>query len=354
MELSDRKKKILKAVRDSYIRTGEPVGSKLLTGTADLQVSSATIRNEMNELERMGYLEQPHASAGRVPTAEGYRTYVNGLMEQYLLSLEELKVLNEVFNYKVGEIERLMESASHAISEMTNYTSFSVLRPEGSSAQRFETLYIDDHSFLLIMICTDGNIRNRHVKVKASVTPEMVRAIADALNATMSGVCSDEVTLQCVLEFEERLGEYSGIAATVLRVIYDMLNSTDKEKVHIDGVTKLLSYPEFSDVEKAKGAIAVLEDRKDFAAKVLSRSGDEKGLTVHFGETGGDLALPDAGIVLQPIIINGKTVGAIGVMGPKRMDYKKVIASLQYFVDNVGKQFEGESDNEQEQRKKPE
>ena len=354
MELSERKKKILKSVIDSYIRTGEPVGSKLLTGTADLQVSSATIRNEMNELERMGYLEQPHASAGRVPTAVGYRTYVDGLMEQYLLSLEELKVLNEVFNYKVSEIERLMESASHAISEMTNYTSFSVIRPAGSSAQRFETLFIDRNSFLLIMICTDGSIRNRHVKVKAEVSPEMLKAVSAALNETMSGVCSDEVTLQCVIEFEEKLGEYSYIAATVLRVIYDMLNSTDKEKVHIDGVTKLLSYPEFSDVEKAKDAIALFEDRKDFAEKVLSHSGDETGLTLHFGDKASDLALPDAGIVLQPIIINGKTVGAIGVMGPKRMDYKKVIASLQYFVDNVGKQFEGDSEHEQEQRTKPE
>ena len=252
MELSERKKKILKSVIDSYIRTGEPVGSKLLTGTSDLQVSSATIRNEMNELERMGYLEQPHASAGRVPTAEGYRTYVDGLMEQYLLSLEELKVLNEVFNYKVSEIERLMESASHAISEMTNYTSFSVIRPSGRNAQRFETLYIDEHSFLLIMICTDGSIRNRHVKVRMSVDPEMLKTVADALNATMSGVCSEDVTLQSVLEFEERLGAHSGIAATVLRVIYDMLNSTDSEKVHIDGVTKLLSYPEFSDVERQR------------------------------------------------------------------------------------------------------
>ncbi|MBR4852751.1 MAG: heat-inducible transcription repressor HrcA, partial [Clostridia bacterium] len=291
MELSERKKKILKSVIDSYIRTGEPVGSKLLTGTSDLQVSSATIRNEMSELERMGYLEQPHASAGRVPTAEGYRTYVDGLMEQYLLSLEELKVLNEVFNYKVSEIERLMESASHAISEMTNYTSFSVIRPSGRNAQRFETLYIDEHSFLLIMICTDGSIRNRHVKVRMSVDPEMLKTVAEALNATMSGVCSEDVTLQSVLEFEERLGAHSGIAATVLRVIYDMLNSTDSEKVHIDGVTKLLSYPEFSDVEKAKDAIALFEDRRDFAQKIMSRSTDEKGLTVHFGEAD----LPDAG-----------------------------------------------------------
>ncbi len=350
MELSDRKKQILKSVIDSYICTGEPVGSKLLTGTPELNVSSATIRNEMSELEKMGYLEQPHTSAGRVPTAAGYKTYVNGLMEKYLLTLEELEVLNDVFSYKVNELSRLMESASHAISEMTNYTSFSVLNSGGSAAQRFEAVYIDEHSFLLIMICTDGNIRNRHVKVKIEVNPDMIKTVSKALNATMSGVCSDEVTLQFVLEFEAQLGEYSAIAATVLRVVYDMLNSTDSEKVHIDGVTKLLSYPEFSDVEKAKGAIAMLEDRKDFAQKVMNHSNDEKGLTVHFGDAGSDLAGSDAGIVLQPIIINGKTIGAIGVMGPKRMNYKKVIASLQYFVDHMGKQFEGETDNETEQR----
>ena len=134
-----------------------------------------------------------------------------------------------------------------------------------------------------------------------SVDPEMLKTVADALNATMSGVCSEDVTLQSVLEFEELLGTHSGIAATVLRVIYDMLNSTDSEKVHIDGVTKLLSYPEFSDVEKAKDAIALFEDRRDFAQKIMSRSTDKKGLTVHFGEAD----LPDAGIVLQPIIRTG-------------------------------------------------
>ena len=345
MELSARKKQILKSVVDSYIQTGEPVGSKYLTEKSDLSVSSATVRNEMNELERMGYLAQPHASSGRVPTAEGYRTYVNSLMEQYLLTLEELEVLNDVFSSKVSEIGKLMEKASHVISEMTNYTSFAVIRPSGSAAKRFETVRIDENSFLLIMICTDGSIRNRHVKMKTEVTADMLKSITYALNETLSGACSDQVTLQSVLEFEEKLGDYSYTAAAILRVIYDMLNSTDTEKVHIDGVTKLLSYPEFSDVGKAKDAIAVLEDRKDFAEKVFSHSKDDQSLSVYFGDDSGVGELSDAGIVLQPITVGGRTVGAIGVMGPRRMDYKKVIASLKYFVNNIGKEFEGDQDS---------
>ena len=152
MELNERKKAILRSVVDAYIATGEPVGSKYLTANADFNVSSATLRNEMSALESMGYLEQPHTSAGRVPTAKGYRTYVENLMDRYYLAMEEVEVLDEVIENKLVELSTIMEEASHAIGELTNYTSFAFIGGSGTEADRYEALLIGEHDFLLVMI----------------------------------------------------------------------------------------------------------------------------------------------------------------------------------------------------------
>ena len=180
MELSGRKKKILAAVVEEYIRTAEPVGSKTVAQTAELGCSSATIRNELAELASMGYLEQPHTSAGRVPTALGYRTYVNSLMERYRLSLEELSLLNELTAYKMDELGKIMEQASHVISEVTNYPAIAVIKPPEGEVSRYETVLIDEHSFLLIMIGGNGTVRNRNVRLKSFVDQETLDALRKA------------------------------------------------------------------------------------------------------------------------------------------------------------------------------
>mgnify|MGYP002431080489 CR=1 FL=1 len=186
MELSERKKEILKSVVDAYIASGEPVGSKFLTTVSQIPLSSATIRNEMSELEEMGYLEQPHTSAGRVPTALGYRTYVNSLMERYRLSLEELSLLNELTAYKMDELGKIMEQASHVISEVTNYPTFAVIKPPESDVNRYETVLIDDHSFLLIMIGANGTVRNRNVRLKSLIDQEALEALRKAILAVLN------------------------------------------------------------------------------------------------------------------------------------------------------------------------
>ena len=206
MELSERKKEILKSVVDAYIASGEPVGSKFLTTVSQIPLSSATIRNEMSELEEMGYLEQPHTSAGRVPTALGYRTYVNSLMERYRLSLEELSLLNELTAYKMDELGKIMEQASHVISEVTNYPTFAVIKPPESDVNRYETVLIDDHSFLLIMIGANGTVRNRNVRLKSLIDQEALEALRKALNGVLLGTAVSDISLPVVLKFEEALG----------------------------------------------------------------------------------------------------------------------------------------------------
>lgn len=334
MELNDRKKAILKSIIDNYISNGDPVGSKHLSESSSFKLSSATIRNEMNELENMGYLKQPHASAGRVPTALGYRTYIDSLMERYFLSMEELQVLDDVLNSKLNEFGTLMEEASRAIGDMTNYTSFAFMSNTDGIVDRYETVFIDDYSFLLIMICKEGVIRNRHVKLHDPIDKKMMGVVKEALNVTLAGISSEEITLSVILKFEEKLGRYKSFASTILRVVYEMLGSFDSEKVHIEGVTKLLSYPEFFNVAKVQSVLGMLEERQRFTNLLKNALPGQTSVFIGDDEQG-DIALPDTGFVFHPITIGKKVIGAIGVIGPKRMDYKKVIASLNYFVSGI-------------------
>ncbi len=338
MELSERKKAILKSVVDAYIATGDPVGSKYLTANADFNVSSATLRNEMNALESMGYLEQPHTSAGRVPTAKGYRTYVENLMGRYYLAMEEVEVLDELIENKLHEMTSLMEEASHAIGELTNYTSFAFIGGSGSEADRYEVLLIGEHDFLLIMICKDGSVRSRQVKTQETVNAAVVETAKNALNKCFTNITPEQVNLNTVLEFESALGEHKAFASMLLRVVNEMFNSFDSEKVHIDGVTKLLSYPEFFNVAKVQSVLSMIEERKRFSE--LMKKAVPGQTSIIFGEEAQDIAPPGTGFVFHPITVEGKVVGAIGVIGPKRMDYKKVIASLDYFAEGLTGQID--------------
>ncbi|MBQ5838228.1 MAG: heat-inducible transcription repressor HrcA, partial [Clostridia bacterium] len=290
MELSERKKAILKSVVDAYIATGDPVGSKYLTANADFNVSSATLRNEMSALESMGYLEQPHASAGRVPTAKGYRTYVENLMGRYYLAMEEVEVLDELIENKLHEMTSLMEEASHAIGELTNYTSFAFIGGSGSEADRYEALLIGEHDFLLIMICKDGSVRSRQVKTQESINAEMIETAKNALNKCFTNITPEQVNLNTVLEFESALGEHRSLASMLLRVVNEMFNSFDSEKVHIDGVTKVLSYPEFFNVAKVQSVLSMIEERKRFSE--LMKKAVPGQTSIIFGEEAQDIAPP--------------------------------------------------------------
>ncbi len=364
MELNDRKKAILKSIVDSYIATGEPVGSKYLSESTDLHLSSATLRNEMSDLEEMGYLKQPHASAGRVPTALGFRTYIDSLMERYFLSIEELQVLDEVLDYKVAEFGKLMEEASHAISDMTNYTSFAYLSSSDSIVDRYETVYIDEYSFLLIMIYREGIVRNRHVKLHEPIDKRMTEVTKTALNDTLAGVTAEEITLSVILKFEEKMGRYRSFASSVLRVVHEMMGSYDSEKVHIDGVTKLLSYPEFFNISKVQSVLGLLEEKQKFVKLVKNALPGQTSIFIGDDEQSG-ITIPDTGFVFHPITVGKKVIGAIGVIGPKRMNYKKVIASLDYFVSGIsetllennmknGANDDGKQEHEREPRSGPE
>lgn len=334
MELTERKKQILKSVCDAYISGGEPVGSKYLTQNGKFSLSSATLRNEMSELEEMGLLEQPHTSSGRVPSTMGYKTYIKLLMEDYRLTVEEISVLNELMDFKLGELSKIMEQATNVISELTNYTALTMIKNGGVSVKRFEGVLIDEKSILLVLICDDDKIRNCHVKFDHFVDAALLDAVVKALNKKLINLSADEITLQVILDVEEALGIYSYDSKVVLRSIFNTLKTISNEEIHLGGITKLLSYPEFYNVSKARDVIETLEKKKGFVNDLIADMEDD--VNVYFGDESDSTALvPDSSLVFVPIKHGGKTLGGIGVIGPKRMDYKKVIASLKYFASGL-------------------
>lgn len=341
MELTERKRRILKSIVDSYISMGEPIGSKYLSEHLPYVVSSATVRNEMSELEAMGYLEQPHSSAGRVPSTRGYRMYIEDLMERYMLTVEELDVLNELLNMKLTEFGRVLSEATRAISEITNYTTFSVIKSTADAIDRFEAVIIDDYSFLLVLICKGGSTKTQRIGLDR-VNETELRYLIGALNGVLSGLSADQITLPIMLKLEEAAGPGAYLINPVLRVIHTMLERSEQESVKVEGITKLLTYPEFFDVGKARSVLEVFEQKRKLI-NYLTEAMPGKASILMSGD-GSELLPPDSSFVFYPISLDGKTRGAIGVIGPKRMDYKKVIANLEYFVSHIT----GETDSPDE------
>lgn len=339
MELTDRKKRILKSIVDEYIRSGEPVGSKYISGHIPDTLSSATVRNEMSELEDMGYLDQPHSSAGRVPTTKGLRTYIEALMESYKLSLEELSVLNELLDFKVGEFGKLLAEAARAVSHITNYTAISVLKPPAERIEKLKAVHIDDSSFLLIIRCSGGQVKTKTVGA-SHCTEEQLKILTNALNDGLTGLTAEQIGLGAVLRVEEAAGDAAHLVTAALRAVNELLGGATEEDVQVQGLTKLLSYPEFYDVSKAKEVLEVLEQKHTLVNRLTGGMPGRPNIVM----AGEGIAPEDASVVYYPITVSGQTVGAIGVIGPKRMDYKKVIANLEYFASGLSDELNGNND----------
>ncbi len=333
MELSDRKKRILKSIIDAYITSGDPVGSKFLTTHSDFSVSSATIRNEMNELENMGYLEQPHTSAGRIPSPMGYRAYVDGLMERYRLQLEEMALLDELMSFKRAEMDSLMEEAGKVLSNITDYTAFTALSHQGVTAKRFEIVPIDSENILIVMICSDGNVKTQMAQLPTCHTPDSLKRLSEALNVYLVGITADKITLSVIMAVENRASGDSATVSAVLKCIYGMMKTYKEAAVNFAGIPKLLNYPEFSDVRKTREVLELLDDKKSVLKTVLDSEPGKTYILISGEEH--DAVPPDTSFVFRPITVDGESVGALGVIGPRRMNYRKVIASLEYITDGL-------------------
>ncbi len=338
MDLNERKMHILKSIIDEYIAGGEPVGSKHLVEQGNISLSPATIRNEMSELEEMGYLDKPHTSAGRIPSNAAYRIYVEQLMESYRLNVEELSLLNELAHYKMQEMDKLVSKVTTVISEITNCAALALMTSDKKKhvVSRFDAHLIDGNSFLLIMILPDGSVKTNHIKTESCVTGEAVEIIKKSLNAHLCNISLEDVALSVVLELEREFGIYSNLVTVVIRSAYETVCGKSEGNVAVDGISNLLSYPEFMSVDKVKRILSLVENNNGKIKDVLVPASDAgAGLRVYIGEENKVEELSDTSVVYCSIPIGNGQSAVLGIVGPKRMDYKKVISALHSLADTL-------------------
>ena len=330
-ELSDRKKLILKAIVEAHIRGGEPVGSKYITESKQLSCSSATIRNEMAELESLGYLEQPHTSAGRVPSKQGYRLYVDTLLEEYAMTAREIAQINQLMKIKMSELDQILDKASKVASVLTNYTGFAIKpRAHAVTVTKYETALIDAHSFILIVVASNGAVKTRNVLLDTEIDEHILARLTAALNELVVGLDAEQISLSVMISLENRLSGDSALVNTVMKSIYEMLSELDGGELKVSGLDRLLQYPEFSDAQNLGELLGAFERKDDILDLVSEIDGED--VNVVIGKESSVKVINNSTLVFKPIRSNGRTVGAIGVIGPLRMDYARVLATL----DNLG------------------
>lgn len=333
-ELSERQMLILREIVDSHIKNGEPVGSKALTTLGDKVYSSATIRNEMAFLEECGYLESPHTSAGRIPTEMGYRFYVDMLRDRYEMTTRELETLNLMTAAKMSELDSILETATKLASSMTNYTALAI-RPNRNLAvaSRFETVFLNEHTLLLVIMFTEDNIKTVKVGCSVPLTPEATKLLSNILNRYVAGVAADSITLPVIMEMEELLGIYAPLLSPIMKKIYETMNKGGGGDVHVEGMNNLLSYPEYSDIDSVKELLSILDKREDIVKLVTNDDGED--VNVYIGSENSVDAHGNSSMILRSIKKGGEVVGAIAVIGPRRMDYSRTIRLIEEIAESV-------------------
>ena len=338
MELTERKKKVLRSVVDLYIRTAEPVGSKAITELPDMKYSSATIRNEMAELTTMGYLEQPHTSAGRIPSAAGYRLYVDELMLDYRLSMDETKSINTAIEEKMQRVDKLVEKVAKLVSQATNLPAISAAsRPAGATVQRFDLLQAGSGSFILVLMLSDDQVVNKLIKLPLRVEETDLKLLAAVLNATMTELPLEKFTEELL----DKVMRSSGAAASLVPVIVDFTTETLKNNANtnmaVAGRSRLLGLPEFQDVAKAQRVMESIDEETLSALPAVMSNAN--GTKVIVGPENVADELKNTSVVMTKFDIGDGMQGMIGVVGPQRMDYAQVTARLSYFAESLSKVF---------------
>ena len=335
IELSERKKRILQAIIEAHIAYGEPVGSKYLAQDKQLACSSATIRNEMAELEELGFLEQPHTSAGRIPSEMGYRFYVDALLERYRMTTGEIEEINRTLRYKLNELDEILTGASRLAAHLTNYTSIAVRpRPASVRIDRYESMYIDPRNFVLVMLFGNGTVKTKYVRLGFDITDAELADVTRLLNHYLVGMTSDRITLSLICDLEKRAGTAAPIIGQLVKTVYETMNELDGGEIRVQGMNRLLEYPEYADVERMRGMLGMLE-KKDALLDLIASNAEEEGVQVYIGSENTVEVMSQSTLVYRQIRRGGRVVGAIGVIGPCRMNYSKVIETIDRLAESV-------------------
>ncbi len=347
MDLNERKLRILQAIIADFIRTGEPVGSRTLSKKYELGVSAATIRNEMSDLEEMGFLTHPHTSAGRVPSDKGYRLYVNNLMKKKELSSEEKLIISQKLHSNISEFEKTIQHAAHLLSEITNLTSFAMTPETDEDKLRFvNILPVDSGTVVLMIVAESGKVSNTALRLGVPYTKDSLELLSKSMTYNYRGkTISEALTVDIIKCFKSDIEAMSILAQNIQPNFMKTLESMLNVNLYMDGLTNIFSIPEYNDLDKAKMFLELLGKKEDFTKKLINR---ENGVIITIGNENADDMMQECSLITATYHVDGKLVGKIGVIGPTRMKYDEVTSVIEYVTENLSDTFKLTGGNEED------
>lgn len=336
MELTERKRQILKIVVESYIHTAEPLGSKGIAQVMPGKISSATIRNELSDLTDMGYLEQPHTSAGRIPSAAGYRLYVNELMEHRPLSAEETGKINAALKGSLAQTDQVIARAGQMASSFMDYPTYAAAdHRSAATVRRFELIGVDERSFIAVVMLSDSRVKSQLMHTELPIEPERLPEMSHLLCTHFTGIDAPKMNHHLMSLSEQVSGEWFLLLNRVVEYACDLLRDAAHQQVFTSGASQLLKFPEFRDIDKAHDLMSFMVDNKE---NLPVPTGDAP-MQILIGPENVNDALKESSVVIASYDIGDNMRGLVGVVGPTRMDYATVAARLSYFAESLSAMF---------------
>lgn len=335
MQLDDRKWKILQAIIRTYLETGEPVGSRTISKYTDLNLSSATIRNEMSDLEELGYIIQPHTSAGRIPSDKGYRLYVDSLMED---KEQEVQNMKEILIEKADKMELLLQQVAKMLAQNTNYATMVTTPQYRHKKVKFVQLSDVDEEQILLVIVLEGNIvKNKFITSTQIIEKEMILKLNILLNTFLQGLDITDINLSVIQKMKEQAGTYGSLVSDILDAVAEAINEEDDLEIYTSGATNILKYPELSEAHKASELLYAFEEKKLLTDLVTDKREDKenRGIQVYIGDETPVESMKDCSVVTATYEIEEGVYGKVGIIGPKRMDYERVVGTLQNMMTQL-------------------
>ena len=337
MELDERKIKILNSIIQTYLITGEPVGSRTISKYTDLNLSSATIRNEMSDLEDLGYIIQPHTSAGRIPSDKGYRFYVDNLMKEKIAEVDEMK---DILIEKADKLDHLLKHVAKLLAANTNYATMISAPQYKRNKLKFIQLSRVEESQLLVVVMLEGNlIKNRLIEVDERVSEDEVAKLNILINTFLQGLNLQEINMELIQRMKAQAEGYGQIIGQIIDAVAVVIQEEDDLEIYTSGTTNLLKYPELGDREKASELLYMMEEKKALSELIVdqevSAEENKNPIQIYIGSESPVSTMKDCSIVTATYELEEGVQGTIGIIGPKRMDYKKVVGKLQTMMNQL-------------------
>lgn len=328
--LDERKKSILRAIVEDYIYSGEPVGSRTISRHYDLGISSATIRNDMSDLEELGYLVQPHTSAGRIPSEKGYRLYVDQLMRLSEMSIEEVHSIKQNMEMKIVEMDRLIRQTSLVLSLITDYVSL-VTTPNftQSALKAIQVVPLEKGKALVVAVAEAGAVRNALINIPTNVTPDFLINLSTVLNTKLSGTTIREIDAELINNIKNTVRVSDEILIPVLEGVLTCVEMIVNTEVYTEGVANIFKYHEFNNIMRARDLFNIMDERK-VIQRLMNPIDSNERISVHIGSENAIDGINDCALITANYCVDSKLMGSIGIIGPTRMNYKKVIPAIRY------------------------